>query len=901
MSKRPRVLVPATSSPSVRESQPKSPDLNDPSNGPIPGRAVFDTPPPDSQPVVLNRDQRSRVPSARKREQLISEGKLPTSTPISHTAAKDKTPSHSSQPRKSKKRAVVLSATDDDEPPRARQARNQSTKGPASPSESPARRPTVAARGSAIASSASAPVTLQPDTAATLGRLFGVDFATTSPQEFEQTIRSLSDNRTQEMASSKRYAKVRGTSPSPLPTLNKQGGYHRDRMGAFESLSENTAKRSHPLQDTKVTKRARMDPQEEMNSQDELAADPDANMTDPADFPPLPPPLFGTQLSKRTSVSSTQGAAVNAPSSRPSRPESTPTGHTGRSANIMVEASASARGLAITPVPEPRKSRPSANGQTAPSNTQQRVRAPQATTRKDPPPPHKPPNPSTATESETESEPLAPPRHSRPHANSRHTQPSKPAATQPAPPPLSSQPSDRRNNTVPPAPKQDQLMDRLKDILAGGDEDEVLNWAMHFVQKRTKGPEPGPSRSRAQPDATVDLRSRFRANARSRSPDDVRRHARYPRLPQPSPAPTPDSDHDDLPEPGEVAAAVAAVAGGANAPVALDDEGTGLGKYRDQRGKVATKAIVELLALASEKGVYQNQETCLKWALNCYRRGWKEHARHVDYEEAPNDLLRTMTLRISWLRTKVKERIRLVVRYKLGFQTPGGDNAILAENQRLFAKIFPNTFHCRSHVFDKDQYEHPALVTAICEAFFWTNDSFGVQFFKRFERVSLPAVAFVLTMMQECIEEWQTGRYQPRDLCFSRQRPVFDAHLRGLYNYVKSARDRMFRFRGAWFKAGMEHAGVTVLDQDATSSGQYRQPVTRAENVRPDTPPLDRMVPEDLVQEPEEPVPELEYDGDDEERFSAKSKGKSKAMDEEMIWGYMGYMGYKGYMDYTDL
>ncbi|KAF8603642.1 hypothetical protein BDV93DRAFT_508285 [Ceratobasidium sp. AG-I] len=101
---------------------------------------------------------------------------------------------------------------------------------------------------------------------------------------------------------------------------------------------------------------------------------------------------------------------------------------------------------------------------------------------------------------------------------------------------------------------------------------------------------------------------------------------------------------------------------------------------------------------------------------------------------------------------------------------------------------------------------------------------------------------------------------------------------------VKGARDRMFRFRGAWLKAGMEHAGVTVLDNDDPATGQYCQPVTRVENVRPDTPPHNRAVPEDSEEEPDEPVPETGYDGDADERFSAKSKGKSKAVDEELLW-----------------
>ncbi|KAF8603641.1 hypothetical protein BDV93DRAFT_508284 [Ceratobasidium sp. AG-I] len=324
--------------------------MTPPTYGPIPGHAVFDTPPPDTQPAVLTCDQRSRVPSARKHEQLISEGKPPLSTLTSNAAAKVKTPFLSSQPRKSKKQAVVVSASDDDdEPPQAWQARNQGTKGSAPQPESPACDPTVAARSPANAPATSAPVTLDSGTAATLGQLFGIDFATMSPKEFERTIKALSDTRPQEMAASKHYAKIQGVSPSLLPALNKQGGYHREHLEAFEMPSQNSAKRSHSLQDMKVAKQARKDPQEEMDSLDLLAADPDANISDTKGCPPLPSPLFGTQLSKQHSVSSTQGATVNAPSTHPSRPQPTPSEQARKPPNLMLEASTSAL-LATPPI-----------------------------------------------------------------------------------------------------------------------------------------------------------------------------------------------------------------------------------------------------------------------------------------------------------------------------------------------------------------------------------------------------------------------------------------------------------------------------------------------------------------------------------------------------------------------
>jgi hypothetical protein len=124
-----------------------------------------------------------------------------------------------------------------------------------------------------------------------------------------------------------------------------------------------------------------------------------------------------------------------------------------------------------------------------------------------------------------------------------------------------------------------------------------------------------------------------------------------------------------------------------------------------------------------------------------------------------------MVIRISWLRTKVKERIRPVVHYKLRFRQPGGSEKKKAKNRQRFAKLFPNTFHCRVSAThptmtydsmnyccqdletDHEQYQSTAFISSICEAFFWAPDSPIVRHHKDFKSMPLEAAAFVLTMV----------------------------------------------------------------------------------------------------------------------------------------------------------
>ncbi|KAF8595749.1 hypothetical protein BDV93DRAFT_564036 [Ceratobasidium sp. AG-I] len=236
----------------------------------------------------------------------------------------------------------------------------------------------------------------------------------------------------------------------------------------------------------------------------------------------------------------------------------------------------------------------------------------------------------------------------------------------------------------------------------------------------------------------------------------------------------------------------------------------GLGRYPGVRGWVASCAIPKMMSTASQKGVYQDHDTAVKWARNAYRRAWKEDSPHILYRECPKDLLQTIITRVYNLCTLVKERIRKIVRFVYGFEQSPSDEATMSANRLLAARLGHNTFHCRDTVPEKNQYEHCALMLAIYEAFFWSPDSFLIPdcpaLKQRDEGLPLVAVAFVLTMMQECIEEWATGRFLARDLNLTTQRGRFDSHLWGLLNYRSKAGARLLRFQHRWLNGGLEHA-----------------------------------------------------------------------------------------------
>ncbi|KAG9090431.1 hypothetical protein FRC06_001088 [Ceratobasidium sp. 370] len=460
-------------------------------------------------------------------------------------------------------------------------------------------------------------------------------------------------------------------------------------------------------------------------------------------------------------------------------------------------------------------------------------------------------DPNTATESDTEPEPTPRPKPKKP-ANSHHTgpsadRPSRPGAKSPTQHHRHA-PSRHKSSAASSMGHRDarSILKQLGDMLSGdsGNDDDglILDRAIGLLQERQRqcsGTRP-PTSSAHKPSHSLSC---------SRPGPSTIRHARRPETPDnlsdtgshPS-HPAPHTDHSPL------------VDNNSDSEVNLTK--SGLGRYPGTRGKAASHAIPKLLSTATRKGVYQDQDTYIKWARNAYRRVWAEKYSHLPYKDPPLDLLRTIVLRISGLRTDVKKRIRELTIYLFQFINPGSSVRLMTANQRLFSRLHPNTFHCRDLKTDVDQFEHPAFKRAICVAFFWDQNSFAVRDHQNFKVLPLPAVAFVLTMMQDCLREWETGVFRARENDFKTQQNMFDAHLMSLHEYRKSARVRLERFQREWFRKGMKHAGVRIHKPQRDQP--FCQPITWAHTVRPDT--------------PENSEPEVDENG----RLTARAKGKGK-------------------------
>ncbi|KAG9090861.1 hypothetical protein FS749_000224 [Ceratobasidium sp. UAMH 11750] len=430
------------------------------------------------------------------------------------------------------------------------------------------------------------------------------------------------------------------------------------------------------------------------------------------------------------------------------------------------------------------------------------------------------------SDSNTESQPPTTASQVKPAPRHPATIP-KTANPKPAPPPSQSstraQPSASTKTSNPPVvPKH--VMDPTSSYLAAhplpdlDDIDGLAVWALRFAEEQAQAldqgrPIAGPSRVQEPgPSTTADHIARSIANHRSRlngnrQPSSQDRPAQSTRSSN-TPRDVPNDDEDADPEDEDVVALPCHRKPKRSKKAKLSD-------FPGLVGEIASAAIPKFLATVLTEGSYENPETLRDWALDAYKEIFKVEASEHKYEAPPKALLTVMTRRASWIRGKIRERIRAIIEYGYGFRNPPTNCGDVKHNRRLARKLKPSVFHCRDLKTDSDQYEHPQLARAIMVGFFWDADAIGVAFSDRFNPIPVPAVALVLTMMQACIAEWELGYHKALELDIDTQQADYERHL-----------------LGEWFKEAMKRC--SALDTEHANAGR---PYTLACNVRPDTPP----------------------------------------------------------------
>ncbi|KAG9118480.1 hypothetical protein FRC07_006999 [Ceratobasidium sp. 392] len=288
--------------------------------------------------------------------------------------------------------------------------------------------------------------------------------------------------------------------------------------------------------------------------------------------------------------------------------------------------------------------------------------------------------------------------------------------------------------------------------------------------------------------------------------------------------------------------------------------------------EVILAAKTRLLAYSLKEGALQTRGTFASWSIKCWLEAMAEITPHLDPHSPTSDIQQIMINGLASGRGRFKDPIRSLVQYRLDFIKSAMTTEEINHNLEVFNSVHPNSFHCLRQNPDYGHYENPLLTHAIAATVFANPNAPGAVHCEMFNPVPLTTVAFVLAIVQFCLEEWETGQFQARDLSMTDMLNKYVAHLRGLKEARAAAKGRMKRLQQHWFDFGYEYSGAV------RPSEPYYQPITLRGNVRPDTPEFEFEDDEELVEDPpevEEPEPEPEVN--EERRYTAAAKGKGRA------------------------
>ncbi|KAG9079828.1 hypothetical protein FRC06_007423, partial [Ceratobasidium sp. 370] len=292
------------------------------------------------------------------------------------------------------------------------------------------------------------------------------------------------------------------------------------------------------------------------------------------------------------------------------------------------------------------------------------------------------------------------------------------------------------------------------------------------------------------------------------------------------------------------------------------------------RGHILTLAKLHLFAFALSEGIYQTRATLMMWVALVHEATWLMELPNVPYVAATTEELEVMVNYIATLRGKIKERVRPVLSHVEGFDHCVATQEDIQTNLDLFHELYPNSFHCTSRRPRKGHYENVLLARCIAAAFFYGPNSVGVLFPDYFEDMPLTIVAFILAIIQFCLEEWSDGYFVSRDLGAGNMLDKYEAHLTGLKDFRKAAPRRLEKLQDGWFEYASQYSGATFVRE---KSGQEPGPCSE---FRPDTPPPSPSPP------PESPSQGSSHGGNNASALAATNAPTNVVMEEDDLYNH---------------
>ncbi|CAE6506126.1 unnamed protein product [Rhizoctonia solani] len=236
-------------------------------------------------------------------------------------------------------------------------------------------------------------------------------------------------------------------------------------------------------------------------------------------------------------------------------------------------------------------------------------------------------------------------------------------------------------------------------------------------------------------------------------------------------------------------------------------------------------------AYALTEGPYQTRAVFTMWARVMWRETWAMELPGVPSRDATDEEIQVIIAGLTTNRGRVKEHLRPIVEFILGFNRFAVTPEEVALNISVFERHHPNSFHCLEQEPERrGHYESELMHHAFALGLFHNEGSVGAVFREYFENMEPATVAFILANIQFCVEEWSTGRHENRDLSTGQMLAKFESHLMAWRQFRRVAPRRARTLTREWFEHGLHYSGAA---QPAEEQGLLP---SQAAEFRADTP-----------------------------------------------------------------
>ncbi|KAK0460761.1 hypothetical protein IW261DRAFT_1577540 [Armillaria novae-zelandiae] len=198
---------------------------------------------------------------------------------------------------------------------------------------------------------------------------------------------------------------------------------------------------------------------------------------------------------------------------------------------------------------------------------------------------------------------------------------------------------------------------------------------------------------------------------------------------------------------------------------------------------------------------------------------WAQEEWHIQFESDEQviwlneEMLKLIRKRGVRVRSFVQDQIKPLIRPAYGFVAGADSATAVQDNKRVCMELMTGFgFYYKDATTQTGYFNSPILLDAISRAFFYNKDAPGLVFPDRFNPIPVPALAFIFTVIEHCLNEWSTGSYKA--LVFNESEAsvrYHEHHLPAVKEWVEISPDLTMILRKAWYTKARKQAGAAGL------------------------------------------------------------------------------------------